>query len=309
MSVAYQPGKSRSRFARWFYRREEPLSASLLLLPAVLNTLFFTVFPVLMAVWISLQSWDLLTPPQFVGLKNYTEILFHDAHFRQAVGNTVYFVLGQVPLNVAVSLFLAILLNQKLKGISWFRTAFYTPIVTSTVSVAIVWLWMLNGDFGLINWGLRFMGISRPPNWLVDPFWAKPALILMTVWKNAGYYMVMFLAGLQSIPESLYEAAEVDGAHSWRKFWSITFPLISPTTFLVTILLIVDAFQIFDQVYIITKGGPSGSTETIVYYIYNHGFEWFKMGYASAMAWILFVIIFILTLLQFRLQRKWVHYE
>lgn len=309
MSVAYQPGKSRSRFARWFYRREEPLSASLLLLPAVVNTLFFTVFPVLMAVWISLQSWDLLTPPQFVGLKNYTEILFHDAHFRQAVGNTVYFVLGQVPLNVAVSLFLAILLNQKLKGISWFRTAFYTPIVTSTVSVAIVWLWMLNGDFGLINWGLRFMGISRPPNWLVDPFWAKPALILMTVWKNAGYYMVMFLAGLQSIPESLYEAAEVDGAHSWRKFWSITFPLISPTTFLVTILLIVDAFQIFDQVYIITKGGPSGSTETIVYYIYNHGFEWFKMGYASAMAWILFVIIFILTLLQFRLQRKWVHYE
>lgn len=262
-----------------------------------------------MAVWISLQSWDLLTPPQFVGLKNYTEILFHDAHFRQAVGNTVYFVLGQVPLNVAVSLFLAILLNQKLKGISWFRTAFYTPIVTSTVSVAIVWLWMLNGDFGLINWGLRFMGISRPPNWLVDPFWAKPALILMTVWKNAGYYMVMFLAGLQNIPESLYEAAEVDGAHSWRKFWSITFPLISPTTFLVTILLIVDAFQIFDQVYIITKGGPSGSTETIVYYIYNHGFEWFKMGYASAMAWILFVIIFILTLLQFRLQRKWVHYE
>ncbi|MCL4515425.1 MAG: sugar ABC transporter permease [Firmicutes bacterium] len=309
MSVAYQPGKSRSRFARWFYHREEPLSASLLLLPAVLNTLFFTVFPVLMAVWISLQSWDLLTPPQFVGLKNYTEILFHDAHFRQAVGNTVYFVLGQVPLNVAVSLFLAILLNQKLKGISWFRTAFYTPIVTSTVSVAIVWLWMLNGDFGLINWGLRFMGISRPPNWLVDPFWAKPALILMTVWKNAGYYMVMFLAGLQSIPESLYEAAEVDGARSWRKFWSITFPLISPTTFLVTILLIVDAFQIFDQVYIITKGGPSGSTETIVYYIYNHGFEWFKMGYASAMAWILFVIIFILTLLQFRLQRKWVHYE
>ncbi|MBE3575750.1 MAG: sugar ABC transporter permease [Firmicutes bacterium] len=311
MSVAnpVAPTAPPAKTPSWIYRHEEALTAWVLLLPAVLSAVAFVAFPVIMAIWLSLQSWDLLTPARFVGLQNYVDILFHDPHFRQAVGNTVYFVVGQVPLTVAVSMLLAVLLNQKLKGVSWFRTAFYTPIVTSTVSVAMVWMWLLNGDFGLINWALRFLGVAHPPNWLADPVWSKPALILMSVWHSAGYFMVIFLAGLQTIPENLYEAAEVDGAGPWKRFWAITFPLLSSTTFLVIVLLVMDVFNIFDQVYMMTKGGPNGSTETIVYYIYSHGFEWFHMGYACAMAWILFVIVFVLTLIQFRLQKRWVHYE
>lgn len=298
-----------SGLRRWFFRREEGLTATILLFPTALSFALFTVFPVGMAIWLSFQQWDLLTPPHFVGLKNYVDILLHDAHFRQAAWNTIYFVVVQVPLSVAVSIALAVALNQKLKGITVFRTAFYMPIVSSTVSIALVWLWLLNGDYGLINWVLRSIGIANPPKWFTDVFWAKPGLILMGLWHSAGYYMVIFLAGLQSIPANLYEAAEVDGASPWRRFWSITLPLLSPTTFLVIVLQIMEVFNIFDQIYVMTEGGPSGSTETIVFYIYNHAFEWYHMGYADAMAWILFVIVFGLTIIQFRIQKRWVHYE
>lgn len=294
---------------RWFSRREEPLTAWMLLTPAILSIAIFTIYPVLMSIWLSFSSWDLLTPRVFVGLQNYVKLFTLDTHFRQAVGNTVYFVLGQVPLTVAASMLLAVLLNKGIRGIAWLRAAYYMPIVTSTVSVAVVWLWLYHGDLGLINWALRQCGIHNPPNWLSDPLWAKPALIIMSVWHSAGYYMVMFLAGLQNIPDDLYEATEVDGAGPWRRFWSITFPLLSPTTFLVCILLVMDVFNLFNQVYMMTSGGPSGTTETIVFYIYNHAFVWLHMGYACAIAWILLLIVFSLTLLQFKFQKRWVHYE
>ncbi|MGE5577879.1 MAG: carbohydrate ABC transporter permease, partial [Syntrophothermus sp.] len=209
----------------------------------------------------------------------------------------------------ATSLGLAIAVNRQLKGISFFRTALYMPTVTSTVAISIVWIWLYNPSFGLINWFLGSLGVANPPHWLETTFWAKPAMIVMTVWQECGYYMIIFLAGLQTIPDHLYEAADIDGASVWQKFWRITLPLLSPTTFLVTVMKTIYAFQIFEQVYVMTQGKPAGTTETIVYFIYMNGFRWFKMGYAAAAAWILFVIIFTLTLIQFRFQKNWVHYE
>ena len=285
------------------------IEAWLFLLPNFVGFMVFTVFAIGFSLWISLHQWDLFSSPVYVGLSNFVRLLTNDRDFKRALLNTLYFAVGIVPLGTAASLCLALLANRALKGMTFFRTVMYLPSVSSTIAVGIVWIWLLDPQFGVVNYALRSIGVANPPNWLGSIVWAKPALILMHIWQYAGYYMIIFLAGLQGIPEQLYEAAVLDGASSWQKFWRITLPLLSPTTFFVVVMKMIGVFNIFEQPFIMTGGGPSGSTETIVYYIYSNAFEWFNMGYASAVAWVLFILVFGVTLIQFKYQGRWVNYE
>lgn len=290
-------------------KTRETVAAWGFLAPNIIVWAVVYVFAAGMAVWLSFQDWDLLSPPKFVGFSNYVKLFTNDQDFKRAAMNTLYYVLGIVPIGTIISLLLAIAMNQELKGMTFFRTAFYMPVVTSTVAISVVWVWMFNPDRGLFNYFLNLVGVQNPPGWIYDTVWSKPAIIIENIWHYVGYYMVLFLGGLQGIPTHLYEAAEVDGANGWDKFWKITLPLLSPTTFLVIILRIIGAFQIFEEVYVMTGGGPWGSTESLVYFIYTKAFRSFKMGYASAAAIVLFAVIFVFTLVQFKLQKNWVNYE
>ncbi len=290
-------------------RRSEAGVALLFLLPNLIGFLVFTARAVIEAFRLSFYRADLLTPEVWVGLNNYQRLLFSDDLFHKVLFNTAYYTLGSVPLAIIVGLLLAVLVNVPLRGITLFRTAYFMPVVSSVVAVSLLWQWLYNSDFGLINEALRALGLRNPPIWLSDPNWAMPALIIMSIWRQAGYNMVLFLAGLQGIPQHLYEAAEIDGANAWHRFWRITLPLLTPTTFFVLVISIIGSFQVFDQALILTNGGPANATNTVVMYIYQQGFQYFRMGYASAIAWILFIIIFALTVVQWQYQRKWVHYE
>lgn len=290
-------------------RRSDVGVALLFLAPNLIGFLVFTARAVIEAFRLSFYRADLLTPEIWVGLDNYRRLLFTDDLFRKILFNTAYYTFGSVPLTIIAGLLLAVLVNAPLRGMTLFRTAFFMPVVSSVVAVSLLWQWLYNSDFGLINETLRWLGVRNPPIWLSDPRWAMPALIIMSVWRQAGYNMVIFLAGLQGIPQHLYEAAEIDGANRWQRFWAITLPLLSPTTFFVLVISIIGSFQVFDQALILTNGGPADATHTVVMYIYNQGFQFFKMGYAAAVAWVLFLIIFVLTILQWRYQRRWVHYE
>lgn len=289
-------------------RRREITAAYGFLLPNLIGFAIFTFFPVVAALFISLTDWDLLQAPEWVGLENY-RTLFSDPLFGQVLKNTALYVLGTVPLQMALALLVALALNQRIPGQLFFRTAYFMPVVASTVAVALVWRWIFNYDFGLLNSFLYMIGIQDPPNWLGSTRWALVSIIIMSIWQQVGYSMVLFLAGLQGVPQQLYEAAEIDGAGSWGQFAFITLPMLSPTTFFILIIGIINSFQVFDQALIMTQGGPANATNTIVYHIYRNAFQFFKMGYASAMAWVLFAIIFVVTLLQFRYQRRWVNYD
>ncbi len=289
-------------------RRRETTAAYGFLLPNLIGFAIFTFFPVVAALFISLTDWDLLQAPTWVGLENY-RTLFTDPLFGQVLKNTALYVLGTVPLQMALALLVALALNQRIPGQLFFRTAYFMPVVASTVAVALVWRWIFNYDFGLLNSFLYMIGIQDPPNWLGSTRWALVSIIIMSIWQQVGYSMVLFLAGLQGVPQQLYEAAEIDGAGSWGRFVYITLPMLSPTTFFILIIGIINSFQVFDQALIMTQGGPANATNTIVYHIYRNAFQFFKMGYASAMAWVLFAIIFVVTLLQFRVQRRWVNYD
>ena len=293
--------------------RREAIAAFLFLLPNILGFVIFTAGPVLASLGISLVNWNLLNPPTWLGLDNYVT-LFQDADFWASLRATVYYTLGSVPLGIVLSLALAIALNQKIRGISIYRTVYFIPVVSSLVAVSLMWRWMYNPTSGILNYALdrifAFMHLHiSPPDWLQSTTWAMPAIIIMSVWKGLGYNMVIYLAGLQGVPISLYEAAEMDGATGWRKFRHITLPLLTPTTFFVLIMSFISSFQVFEQAYIMTAGGPARATVTTVYYIYQNGFQWYKMGYASAVAWVLFAIILALTMLQWRYQDRWVFYE
>ena len=284
------------RFWLWFF-----------LAPTLVGLLFGSLGPVLAAIAISFADWDVITPPELAGLDNYRRLI-QDPVFRKALVNTAYYVVGLVPAATALSLLLAILLNQKLRGITWYRTAYFMPVVSSTVAVALVWSWIYAKDFGLLNYLLRGLGLE-PVAWLSSSRWAMPAVILMAIWGNLGTGMVIFLAGLQAIGQSYYEAAEVDGANVWQQFRRITLPLITPSLFFYFVITMISAFQVFEQIYIMTRGGPANSTTTLVYYIYRNAFRNFKMGYASSQAIVLFAIIMVLTLIYWRLQEKWVVYD
>lgn len=290
-------------------RFKEYFEGYLFVSPSLLLFLAFIVFPVIASFIISMLDWDLVTKPKFVGFNNYYDLIVKDSLFRVVLKNTVIYTLGTVPLRVLFSLLLAIALNQKIRGMIFYRTAYFMPVVSSTVAVALVWSWLFHGNFGLLNAFLRTIGIKNPPDWLNSTTWALPALMMFNLWKNVGFTTFIYLAGLQAIPQHLYEAAEVDGAGWWAKFRYITVPLVSPTTFFVLVMSVIWSFQVFEEAYIMTKGGPANSTNTIVFYIYKNGFQWFKMGKAAALAWILFAVLFVFTLFQVRYQRKWVHYE
>jgi len=305
MAVSVTEKPQRRRLSR--LQRQEALWALVFLAPDLFGFLCFTLIPVVAALILSFTKWDLIVKPTFVGFANFQNAL-RDETFRKVVFNTVYYTLGTVPTGMVLSLVLALALNQKIRGLGFFRTVYYLPVVSSMVAVALVWRWLYNKDFGLINWALSLFGL-QPLGWLTSTKWAMPAVIIMSIWKGLGYNMIIFLAGLQGIPQHLYEAAAVDGASAWRRFWAITLPLLSPTTFFVLVMSIISSFQVFSQVYMMTQGGPADATSTIVYYIFQNAFQYFKMGYASAQAWLLFAMIFVFTLIQFRMQQEWVHYE
>lgn len=292
-----------SAWARFLYK--DTAWAFVLLLPNIVCFLVFTLFPVVASFLLSFTSWDILSPIKWVGLQNYIK-LFQDPIFLKVLRNTLYYSVVSVPLTVVLSLFLALALD-KIPGKKVYRAAYFLPVISSMVAVAVVWQWMYNPEYGIINYLLRFFGI-RGPNWLTSTVWAMPAVIITSVWKSLGFNMLIFLAGLQAIPDSYYEAAEIDGAGWVHKFWYITLPLLSPTTFFVTVMAFIGSFQAFDAVFLMTQGGPARSTSVIVHYIYENAFRYFRMGYASAMAYVLFLMVFIVTLIQFRWQRKWVVY-
>ena len=274
--------------------------------PSLLLLLVFTVLPILAAGVLSFFRWDLLTSPRFVGVGNFVE-LARDRDFFAAMLHTVVFIAGYVPVVTVVGLGLALLLNRRSRMTSLSRVLFFMPVVSAWVAVALMWKWMLNSRFGVVNWLLGLIGIEGPA-WLFERGWAMVAVIAASVWKDAGFVMILFLAGLQAIAPEYREAAFVDGAGPWQAFRRVTLPLLTPTVFLVLIILMINSFQVFDQVWILTQGGPLGSTTVVVERIVKNAFSFGRMGYAAAMSWVLFAAIFSTTLLQTRLQRRWVHY-
>ncbi len=301
------------RRIRW-YRWQKRYEGYFFLAPNITGFLLFTAFPVVASLALSLFRWDILTPPVYVGAAQFRELLFNDQQFRRVVFNTFIFTFGTVPFRVVLSLLLAIGLNQGLRGTTAYRLVYFMPVVTSLVAAALVFQWVFNGNFGILNsflWGIAGLtGIPiKPPDWLNSTTWAMPAVMVLNLWKNIGFTTVIYIAGLQAIPQELYEAAEVDGAGAWAKFRRITVPMVSPTTFFVVVMSLIWAFQVFEEAYIMTKGGPAFATTTVVYYVYLNAFRWSRMGKAAAVSWLLFAVIFIFTLLQIRYQRRWVHYE
>ena len=288
------------------YNKKETLWAFLFLSPKIIGLILFTLGPVIASFLLSFTNWDLVSKPIWVSFYNYKHLL-NDETFIKALTNTLYYTIISVPLGMTVSLLLAIAMNQKIKGILAFRTAFFIPVISSMVAISLLWRYIYNSQYGLLNYFLGLIGIP-PQNWLGNIKLAMPSLILMSVWKGLGQNMMIWLAALQGIPEELYEAARIDGANKGQQFKNITLPLLSPTTFFMLILGIIGSFQVFESSYVMTNGGPANATLTIVLYLYSNAFEWLKMGYASAMSYILALIIFVITLIQFNYQKKWVHY-
>ncbi|QDZ16229.1 carbohydrate ABC transporter permease [Humibacter ginsenosidimutans] len=284
-------------------RRRSTLIGWSFILPNFLGFAIFTLIPVIAAFVLAFMNWDAYNPPTFVGFKNF-ERLIGDDSFHVAFANTLLFALGHVPLTLAISLGLAILLNQKLKGIAFFRVAIFFPYITSLVAVAIVWNMLFDPTSGPINQFLQMIGIANPPGWTASTGWALPAVIITAVWRDMGYYMVLFLAGLQAIPHEYYEAASMDGAGRWRKFWNVTLPSLRPTTFLVLVLLSVSSFKVFDLIFVMTGGGPGRATLVLSQLIYQDGILNGQFGYSSAISLVLFVIVLIVTVFQFRIQQR-----
>ncbi|WP_055047032.1 carbohydrate ABC transporter permease [Devosia sp. A16] len=278
------------------------VALAVLLLPSLAGMVVFLMAPVLSSLVLSFSQWDLIGEIHWVGLDNYLTALA-DPAVLGALRNTLGFILGYLPSVVLVALGLALLLNRRIRGRVVFRAIYFVPVVTSWVAVSLIWKWLLNPQYGLINFALGAFGI-KGPGWLFDPAWAMTGVILTSVWKDIGFVTVIYLAGLQDIPEPLYEAAALDGATAWQRFWSITFPMLAPTTFFVTTISLISSFQVFDQVWIMTQGGPAGATSVMVELIYKNAFSYYKMGYASAISWVLFALIFAVTIAQNLLQKK-----
>lgn len=272
----------------------------------VLGFLLFAAGPMVASFYLSFTQYEVLSPPTWVGADNYVRLFTRDLFAAKTMGNTLFYFLG-IPLGMALSLVLAIALNQKLRFQNLFRTLYFIPSICSIVALALLWKWIYHSDYGLINTTLQQLGIETLPRWLEDPVWVKPSLVLMGVWGSLGYNMVLFLAALQGVPKHLYEAAELDGANWWQTFWTVTFPMISPTTFFVAVMSVIAGFQNFDQIFIMTRGGPEFASATYMLWLYQNGFQYFKMGYASAMAWVLAAIIMVITWAQFRASKRWVH--
>ncbi|HXF60272.1 MAG TPA: sugar ABC transporter permease [Caldilineaceae bacterium] len=282
------------------------LTGYLFISPFILGFLLWFLIPAGTAVWLTFTDWNLISPPRYVGLDNILR-LGPDKLFWQSLKVTTLYTLASVPLGLVLGFILALLMNTKVRGISVFRTIYYLPSIVPAVASAVLWAWILNTEFGLLNVLLRAVGLPRVA-WLQDTSWALPALILMSLWGLGGS-MIIYLAGLQGIPDVFYEAADIDGAGRWAKLWNITIPLMSPVIFFNLIIGIIGTFQVFTAGYLVTDGGPQNATLFYVLYLYRNGFEYLRMGYAATLAWVLFFIIMVLTLLIFRYVGGMVHYE
>ena len=278
-------------------------AAWIFILPAILGTLIFIIVPVVCSFGLSFAKWDLLNPIQFVGGQNYVE-LFKSQLFYKILNNTIVFALSTSILGVIIPLILASILNSKIRGSEFYKTAYFLPFITPMVVVGIVWAWIFDPNIGLLNQVLHIH-----INWLYDSKFAMPALIIVSVWKLIGYNMIIFLSSLSAISQSMFEAAKIDGANAFQTFKNVTIPLLSPTIFFVVIITAISSFQVFDLIYLMTQGGPFDSTNVLVYAIYKNAFEYFNVGRASAIAYVLFVIILVLTLIQWSLRKKLVYNE
>lgn len=274
--------------------------------PWFLGFIVFTVYPILASLYFSFTKYSVLAPPRWVGLSNYVKLLTGDYMFPVAIHNTIYYAALALPLGILSSISLALLLNKRLLGMSIYRTIFYLPNILPAVAMSLLWLWLLNPNYGVFNSILTGLGLPAIP-WLTSPRWSKPSLIIMSMWGIGGS-MVIYLAGLQDMPQHLYEAAEIDGANAWQKTRNITLPMLTPTIFFDLVMGLIGVFSYFTQAFIMTNGGPLNSTTFYMLYLYQNAFVYFKMGYASAMAWILFVIVVTLTLLVFKSSGRWVYY-
>lgn len=290
-----------------FRLTSDTISGWLFISPMFIGFSLFMFGPILFALYMSLTDWPLLGEASFIGFDNYQSII-NDDEFGQVFKNTLVFTGGLVPLNILLALGLALLLNKKLAGIGFFRTTIFVPVVTSLVVWAIVWKYMFSTDYGFVNQLIEMFG-GEGKNWLFSKELAMPVVIITSVLKNVGLNMILFLAGLQLVPQNLYEAARIDGANRLSQFKNITLPIITPTIFLTTIITIIGAMKIFTQIYVMTRGGPENSTKVLVYYIWEKAFQLFDLGYASAAAFILFFIILIFTLIQWQLRKRWVYNE
>lgn len=279
------------------------------LAPSLIGLLIFIVYPILSSLWLAFNDWNLLSPPTFSGLTNFQE-LFRDPDFWRALRYTLNFIAMYVPGVFVLGLALALFLNQKVRGMIVVRTATFLPVVASWVVVSLIWKWIFNPSYGLVNYSLGFLGIEGPA-WLFEPQTALYAMVITSIWKDVGYIALLYLGGLQAISETYYEAARIDGADGWRSFRFITLPLLTPTLFFVAITLLINYFQIFDQVWLMPMRDSAADrqVEVIVTEVVKNAFSYNRMGYASAMSWVLFVLIFIITFVQLRLQKRWVYYE
>ena len=293
-------------------RRRGPLDgegrwALLFLAPTLIGLAVLSAGPILATLAISLTSWDLLQAPNVVGIDNFIALATDD-RFLKALRNTFFYTATSVPIGLVIALGLAVALNQTIRGIAWIRTAYFLPVVTSTIAVALVWQWILSPDAGLLNQAHGVFGIS-PRKWLVEPTLIMPSIVAMSIWQGLGTNVIIFLAGLQAIPTELLDAASVDGAARWARFRHVVLPLLTPSIFFTGVLALIDSFQVFDQIFVLQRPRPTGASITVVYFIYENGFKFFKMGYASAASWVLLVIVAFFTWLYFRGQSRWVHYQ
>lgn len=287
--------------------RREALLFYVLIAPWLVHLLVFVVGPVISSFYLSFTQYNIVSPATWVGLANYQRLFRADPLFYQSLRVTTIWVVAGVPLRLVAALFFAMLLNQKVPAVGFFRTVYYLPSVVSGVAVSLLWVWLLQPQFGLLNYALHLVGLPGP-QWLSSPTWALPGLIVMSLW-TVGSTMIIFLAGLQGIPAELYESAKIDGAGAVRQFFAVTIPLITPVILFNLVIGIIASFQVFTQAYVMTNGGPNNATLFYVLYLYQVAFQFSQMGYASALAWILFIIVLVLTLLVFRSSGRWVYYE
>lgn len=287
-------------------RKREAIFGFLFILPALVGFVVFIAGPILVSLYFSLTEFNIISMPRWIGIQNYLQ-LAGDPIFWQSLRVTAIYALLSLPASLILSLALAVLMNQKLRGIAFWRTVYYLPAVISGVAVAVLWRWILNPEFGLLNVLLHYLGVNGP-NWLQDTRTALPSLVMISLWSVGGN-MVIYLSGLQGIPTELYEAAEIDGATSWQRFLHVTLPLLSPVIFFNVVMGLIGSFQWFTEPFVMTHGGPEQSTLSYMLNLYNNAFQFFKMGYASALGWVLFVLVLLLTVVVFRSSPMWVHYE
>jgi multiple sugar transport system permease protein len=296
---------------KYFEKNRDNIAGYLFVLPALIGFFVFIIIPFISSFVLSFTEWNFisgLSGIKFVGLKNFME-LFKDVWFTTSFSNTFVFAITVVPISLVLGLIVAVLIQKYVFGSGMIKVMIFMPYISSVVAIAVVWMVMLQPSYGPINELLKSLGMINPPKWLADLNWALPTLIFISIWQGLGYYVIIYIGGLNSIPQDLYESADIDGANFWHKLFYISIPLVSPTTFFLAITGIISSFKVFDLISVLTQGGPGSSTTVLAYYIYKTAFQYHKMGYASAMSWVIFVVIFIITIIQWKGQKKFVTYE